>query len=1010
MITVALLVFGLISYNRLGIEENPDVDFPFLTIFTVYPGADPATVESEVTERIEDVIATVSGIKTLTSSSEENVSFIFIEFELGVDINIAAQDVRDKMEGIQRRLPDDAEMPVVQKFDMDAEPVLDVTIAGDIRPQDLADYVNNIVKPRIESVEGVGSVSISGLREREIRIWIDPDKLTAYEMSIQDVVRAIQSGNVEIPGGRVETGDREFLVITSGELQSVDEFADLIVGIRRGHFIKLSDVARVEDGLEEQRSLARLNLESAISISAIKKSGANTIETVDQIYEIVAEIRAEAPPGIQITIPRDNSIFIRDSFKQVQEHLYGGGLMAILIVLLFLGSFRTMIIAAVAIPTSIITTYIFMEIFGFTLNNVTMLAFTLMVGMLIDDAIVMLENIYRHADMGKPPMQAARDGAKEIGFALMTTTLTILAVFVPVAFMSGLIGRFMFQYGITVATGSIMSFFVAVTLAPMLASRFMKGGRDDFFLFNWFNKGFAKVENGYRWLIGAALRRKGITVAIAIAAMVVAVFLFKMTPQEFITKPDFSSTGINIEMPLGTSVQTLSEFVKPLEEKILEIPEVENILTTLGTDEQNEGTIYVDLVDKLERDRTVWEIEDDIRERLAGIPGAKIILGTALGPGGTFDFTFDITGDNLDETKEVANELVEAMLADPMFREVETNLREGKPEVRINIDRKRAADLGINVATIGSTLRLLVSGEDPITTFKDNGEQYDVKVRLESPYRDRPEDLESLVVYNRNDEPIEVAAFASVEISSGTSQITHLNKQTSITINANLNDGYRTGDASEWAQEAFETLPPSIKGTLGGMAEIMGESFREMGITLILAIILIYVVLASQFNHFIHPLTIMVSMPLSFAGAFGLLYVSGMAVSMFALIGVIMLMGIVTKNAILVVEFANQLRERGMERDEAMLTAGPIRLRPVVMTALSTIGGMLPVALMLGGGAGVELRAPMAVAVIGGLAASTLLTLVVVPVVYSLFDQMTEWLLKVFKIKKVDEGEPETSE
>ncbi len=1000
MVTIALIVFGLISYSRLGIEDDPDVEFPFISIYTVFPGADPETVELEITDTIEDEIATVSGIKNIYSASAENVSLIWIEFELEVDADIAAQDVRDSIARIQSALPDGAETPIVAKEQVHAAPILEIAIGGDVDPRDIAGFVEDYVRPRIESIEGVGAVNVYGLRDREVRIWLDFDRMNAYNVSVQEIVGAIRSGHVEVPGGRVETGEREYIVVTSGELESIEAFNDLIVASRNGSLIRLGDVAEVEDGLEDLRSLALLNGEPAVGLSIVKRKGANTVEVADRVYEIIDEIRSLAPPALTMSIPRDYSVFTRDSLHQVQNHLYGGGLMAIIIVLLFLGSFRTTLIAGVSIPTSIITTYIFVYAFGFTLNNVTMLAFTLMVGMLIDDAIVVVENIYRHTEMGKSPFQAAKEGAREVAMAVLATTLTIVAVFVPVAFMSGIVGRYMYQYGITVATGSIVSYFVAISLAPMLASRFLKkgGGKENFILFTWFDRGFESLERGYRTLIGAALRRKGVTILIAFVAMIAALILFGMTKQEFFPNLDMSSTEISIEMPVGTSLQTLIEFTRPIEEVVMEIPEVENVFTTLGGGrlaQQNLGSIYVDLVDKTERERTVWEIEDEIRAKLEGIPGAKIVVGASIGFGSAYEFSILLTGTDNDALNELADRLADTMAQNPIFREVNISTSEGKPEARIVIDRDRAADLGVDAATIGSTLRLLVSGEDSIATFMEEGRQYDVKVRLEEPYRNRPEDLENLVVYNSRHDPVEVSSFASVEIASSAAQIEHTNKLRSISVEANLNDGYTLGDASSYAQELLPTItPPGINAKVAGIAEFMAETFESIGFALILAIVLIYVVLAAQFNHFVHPLTIMVSLPLSFIGAFGLLFLTNMTTNMFSLIGIIMLMGLVTKNAILVIEFTNQLRERGMERDEALLTAGPIRLRPVVMTALSTIGGMLPVALMLGGGAGVEVRAPMAVAVIGGLLASTLLTLVVVPVVYSLFDSATEWLLR----------------
>jgi len=1006
MITVALVVFGLIAYNKLAVENMPDTDFPFVIVTTSYLGADPATIESEVTELIEDEVATVSGIKNLTSTSYENVSLVFMEFEMEVDVNIATQDVRDKLEGIERSLPDNCDSPVVRKYDPTEEPILEIAVGGDAPPQEMSRFIEDFIKPRVESIEGVGSVEVTGNRDREIRIWLNPDRMTAYEVSVQQIVGAIQVGHVEIPGGRIETGEREYLVVTAGELESVDAFNDLVITRRGDSLIRLSDVALVEDGLENQRSLARINGLPAISLAVIKKSGSNTIAVADAVYEIVEELKAESPPGLQFSIPRDDSVFVRDSFDQVQEHMFGGGLLAVLVVLLFLGSFRTTIIAAISIPTSIIATYLCINFLGFTLNNITMMALTLMVGILIDDAVVVLENIYRHLEMGKTPIQAAKEGAREIGFAVLSSTLVIVAVFIPVANMTGLVGRFMYQYGITVAVGVSISYLIAITLSPMLASRFMQKGTVKFFLFDWFNKGFRYLESGYRWLIGAALRRKGITVLIAFVSMVGALFLFMNTPQDFFGTMDRGSISISIEMPQGTSLHALDEFVKPIEDIALTIPEVENVLVSLGGGffgEQNSGSLYLDLVDKQDRNRSDAEISDELRERLAGFSGAKIVVGSSTFFG-AYSFNFDILGNDIDELEAISSRILDAISADPLFKEWDTSIDKGKPEVHIEIDRDRAADLGVNIATLGSTLNLLVSGEQSIGDFMEAGRQSEIKVRLEGSFRDRPEDLANLVVYNRDSDPVEISSFADITVMAGPSQIDHVDKMRSVTISANVADDRTLGDAVDWLDENIDGfLSPDVRYKISGEADIMTESFAAMGNALLLAVLLIYIVLAAQFNHFIHPLTIMISLPLSFVGAFGFLYLSGMPMTMFALIGIVMLMGLVAKNAILVVEFTNQLRERGMERDEALLTAGPVRLRPVLMTALSTISGMLPVALMIGHGSGVEMRAPMAVAMVGGLTASTLLTLVVIPVIYALFDQATVWLLKRLGIKTQEE-------
>jgi HAE1 family hydrophobic/amphiphilic exporter-1 len=891
-----------------------------------------------------------------------------------------------------------------------SEPIIQIAVTGDVNSQDLALYVDETVKPRLESIEGVGTVNVYGTRDREVRIWLDPEKMSARGITVQQLVGGIQQGSTKIPGGRIETGDRELSLITDGEVASVSEFADIVIAEVNGVMVKLGDVATVEDGYADLRSQARLNGGPAIGLSLIKASGGNTIAIADRTYAVIDELKRIKPPGIDLEIVSDNSLYTRDSFKQVYDQVVGGGLLAILVVLLFLGNIRTTIIAAISIPSSIIATMIFIRAFGFTLNNVTMMAFSLMVGMLIDDTIIVIENIYRNLEKGKTPLEAARDGAKEIGFAVIATSLVLVAVFIPLAFMKGLIGRFMFQYGITISFGVLISMVLALFLTPMLARYLMSSkSSEPMKILAWFDHGYRYLEAGYKWLIGKALHYKGLTLLFALIATIVSVTMFGLTKKEFFPDSDRSATSVSITLPVGSSLESLIQVTGNIENIVMSIPEVELIFTTLGggtQGNQNEGSIYVDLVDKLKRERTQWEIEDEIRTLIGTIPGVEITIGGSMGFGSNYDYSFILRGSDTELLKQTARAVEARFNQSPLFRETNTTLAEGKPEVRVMVNRESAADLGLNAAMIGSTLRFLVSGEDQIATYSESGRSYDVKIRLEEPYRDRPEDLQNLVLFTsaKDAMPVPVGAVADIEVTSGEAQISHSNKLRSVNIQANLNDGIALGEAMNFTEtEIASMLPSGIEMATAGEADMMKESFTSMAFALVLAIALIYMILASQFNHFVHPTTIMMSVPLSFVGAFGLLFLAHMTFNMFSFMGLIMLMGLVTKNAILVVEFTNQLRARGMGVTEALQTAGPIRLRPVLMTTLTTIVGMIPVALMIGGGAGVETRAPMAVAIIGGLSTSTLLTLIVVPVVYALFDTFEKWLYRKFKVGEIKE-------
>ncbi len=998
MIIIALLVFGYISFKQSTIELFPKVDFPFVSIRGVYPGASPEVVESEVTEPIEEAISLLPGIKTMQSVSTENVSIVFVEFEMEIDIDVAIQDVRDKIAGIIGQMPAVVKAPVVEKLDLDAIPILGYIVSADMPPADLALFVKDQVKMPLQQIKGVGTVTVLGTREKEIRIWLDLEKMKALQVGAQEVIYALKAKNLEIPGGRIETGEREYIVKTKGKLKNVAEFGEIVIRYVDGRPIRIRDVAKVEDGLEDRRTLARFNGKSAVGLLILKQSGANTVKVADSIKAEVERLNKEMPRGIEIIETVDTSVFIRDSFEGVIEHIFEGGLIAVLIVFLFIRDFRSTIIAGAAIPTSIIATFIFIKVMGFSLNMLSLLALALSVGMLIDDAIVVLENIHRHVEKGVEPMKASFEATREIGLAVMACTFTIVAVFLPVAYMEGLVGRFFYQFGLTVSFAVLVSLFVSFTLTPMLCSRFLKvGSKKGRFVFV-LESVFLAVEGGYKRLLGWSLRHKSLTVTIAVIAFISSFVVIPFLGVEF--EPSFDDAQITVwlEAEQGTSIDVMESYIEPVEAILLTHPEITKVYSTVGgggIPDVNRANIFVGLVDKSDRNISRDDFMAKIRKELKGIPGLKVIVSEVeyMGSGVTrLPINFVITGSNIKQLQSISEAIVEEMKATPGFVDVDTDFRAGKPEVRVHINREKAADLGVDVLNIATTINALVSGEQEVTKYKDDGEEYDVKVRLMDEYRNQPEDLLGLMVFGPEGELINLASIASVETASGPSRINHFARQREISINANLED-MPLGEGIAFVEKiASDKLEPGVKATWLGFADMMKEGFAAIFFAMFLSVILIYMVLASQYENFIHPLVIMFCLPLALIGAVLALLIADLTINILSLIGIIMLMGLVTKNGILIVDFTNQLCRKGMGTEEALMTAGPIRLRPILMTTFAMIGGMLPVALGLG--AGSEIRAPMAVAVIGGLITSTLLTLIVVPVVYSLFDQWTHWFFQ----------------
>ncbi len=997
MLIAALMVFGLFALPRIGVELFPNVEFPVITTTVIYPGADPETMESKVADPIEEALQSLSGVKRMTSRNYEGVTSVILEFELEVDGNLALQDVRDKVTAIERELPRGIDPPVIQKFNTGAAPVLSVALSGDLPIRELTKIAKDQVKQRMQQVPGVGTVDLIGAREREIKVLVDPARMGGFGLSVDDVAAAIQAGNIELPAGYVKTGGSELTIKTRGEVKSAAEIEDIVIAGIGGAAIRIKDVAKVIDDVEEARSASFINGKPALALVVRKQSGANVVALAEHVREEIEELRPElAKRGVTIDVPTDNSVFAEHAIDDVKFDLLLGAALTVLIILVFLHDLRATFIAALAIPTSVVATFAFMAYMGFSFNNISMLALSLSIGILVDDAIVVIENIYRHLEMGKPRMRAALDATSEIGLPVIATTFSIVAVFVPVAFMDGIIGRFFYQFGLTVSAAVLISMLVSFTLTPMLSSRLMRmqHTHTQGLFARLFNRMFAGVENGFAAVLRWALRFPWTTVLLALSTLAGSIVLISRVPGEFIPQQDQSQFAVNIELPTGTGLDaTIATAEAVAADLRANLGGVRDVFTTIGGGAQgqvNRGQIQVMLHPRKTRAFGQHEAMTWARERFAGIEGVLVTveeINLFGGDGGfrTQPVQYSIRGTDLTEVTAAAEALRAELAKTGFFVDLDITYRGGKPEVGIVVDRNKAADLGVPVASIARTVRSLMAG-DTISDLKEGSDIYDVILQMPELQRSQVEALSNLKVRATTGQLVDLASLVTVTRSEGPSEIERQNRLRQIVVLANIKD-IALGDAQAVVDEAAaRVVPAHLTTSYLGDTEIMEESFKAMGLALLLAIVLVYMILAAQFNSFIQPITIMISLPLSVVGAFGGIYLAGMTLNIFSFIGLIMLMGLVTKTAILLVDFANSERAQGAEIRDALVKAGKIRLRPIIMTAAATIFGMVPVALALGEGG--EARAPMAVIVIGGMITSTVLTLVVVPVAYLLFDRL----------------------
>ncbi len=989
----ALVVLGLIAVRRIPVSLFPDVDFPIVTVTVRYEGADPETVETDVTDVIEEAVNTISGVKTIRSESTEGLAQIFIEFELEVDVDVAAQEVRDKVAAVRGDLPRDIDPPIVEKFDPDSAPILAIVLSGPAGIRALTTFADDVLKPRLEGLRGVGSVRIVGGRKREIWIWLHADDLYRFGIVPQDVVDALQREHIEVPGGRLVSPTREFVVKTDAEATHPSDLGDIVVAYRGFAPVYLRDIATIEDGAEEARSLSRLNGKPAVSLLVRRQSGTNLVQVAERVKEDLDRIRGTIlPPGYELTVAQDLSRFVRQSVEESQFELLRAAFLAVAVVLLFLRSVRGAFVVSMTIPTTIIGTYAAMYFFGFSANVMTMLALTICVGMIIDDSIVVLENIYRHMEEGEDRSSAAIRAMGEIGFAVVVTSVAICAVFIPVAFMRGLVGRFFYEFGLTVTFAVVISTTVALTLSPMLCSRVLRYSPAHGRLFVWSERVFSAIERGYARAIALVLRFRYLTLLAALSVFIASLALSRFLGTEFLPDQDENQFNVQVETPQGATLEQTSTIVAEIERRLWKLPYVRTLFTTIGAGMEgrvNVASVLVQLTDRSQRPMSQQEVMELARQRLADLTHLKIsVENIPRVSGGGFraaPIQYNLRGRELPVLVSTAEKIADRMRDVPGIVDVNLTFESGKPELRIEPDWERGRDLGLPASRIGETVRYLIGGAE-VARFEEGGERYDIRIRLRRSDRDDPTRAGIVPLRAASGELVQLQQVARIETTTGPVQIDRQDRQRQVTIMANLQKGKPLGEALDDIRriEREVGLPKGVVGVFTGAGDLMAESFQNINFSLFLAIVLIYMTLAAQFESYLQPLAIMVSLPMSVGGAFVGLLIGGMTLNIFSMIGMIMLMGLVTKNAILLVDVTNQLRRTGKPMDEALCLAGERRLRPILMTALSTMAGMLPVA--LGTGAGSETRAPLGTCVLGGMVSSTLLTLFVVPALYAVLE------------------------
>lgn len=991
--TAALVFFGISALFTMGMQRIPDIDFPAVSVSCTMSGASASIMDNDVVDPIEEKLSSISGVKNITSTSYQGSSRTTVEFELDKDVDVAAADVRDKINLAIADLPDEATTPIVQKFSFSDQAIVTIAVTGTMPYSEKAEYADKILRPRLESVDGVGSVSTPGLREREIRIWLDPAKLKARGLSVSDISSAINKRHVDLPSGSVKSDQYEFQLRLNAEYASVDELRTLPVLVQKGATVRLGDIARVEDGLEDRSSAAMYNGEEAILLSVVRQRGTNEVTVAENIVKRVEELKESAPKGVELNILTDTSDFIRRSMEGVGSDIVFAVVLCAMIMLFFLQTLRATFVTVITIPVCLLGSFLFLKALGVTINNLSMMGISLSVGMVVDATIVVLENVHRNMGRGMRPLQAADEGTSEVAFSVIGGGLTTVAVFAPITFMGGIIGKFFYSFGITVVCTITISVILSFSLTPFLISRVMRVEESQRLPARLARNFLVSLEKGYGKLLGLAVRFRGITMAIALGTFILGLFFAANLGTSFFPSEDQGELTISFELADGTALEESERFLARLNRMVHERKDVAYTYGTIASgtgSEANKGSLYLTFVPRSER-AGIEEIKNELRREFSSFPDVKLSLATRAGS----DVTMDLSGGTSEQLAAIADSILAELEDDPRLTDLDTDVRLEKPQLNIRLNRARVDDLDLDVRSLSEEISAYFGGMK-VGVFKDGGYRYDIRLMAEESLRTDGEDIENIFVLN-NGEIISLAGLATVEKEMAPNVVKRQNRQTSIEVSANVS-GVSSGEgiaiisavaAKHLPEDGSITLEPS------GQSQKMQEDFDRVFWALGTVVLLVYMVMAIQFESFMHPFTIMFCLPLLVPGAFGLLYLSGKNLDMMAFIGIMLLVGIVVNNGIILVDFINQERQRGVNKTEAVVNAGPLRLRAIFMTAFSTIVGAIPVALGLSEGA--ELRQPMAIATVGGLLTSTLLTLFVIPVVYLILDDLKEKSAALFR-------------
>jgi multidrug efflux pump len=996
MLSAALVLFGVIGYTRLSVRELPDIDPPIISVSTVLPGANAQVVETAVTDILEEELSTIQGIRTLSSTSSEEVSNITLEFTLDRPVDVAAQDVRDKVSRVRGRLPVDVLEPVIAKQEADAQPFFWLALSSqNIDLLQLSDVADRLVKARLQSLPGVGSAGIYGERRYAMRVWVQPEQLSARGLTVQDVEAAINARNVEIPAGRIESTRREFSVRSLGELKTPQEFGELVVASQANQLVKLKDVARVELGPEDERSIFRYNGSPSVAIGVVRQSKANLIQVAQRIRDALPAIQEALPTGVKLQIAFDGSVFVTHSINDARLTLFIAAILVVLIIFVFLRNFRATIIPGLAIPTSIITVFAILYFLGFSINNFTLLALTIAIGIVVDDAIIVLENAYRHQEeLHEDPEKAAVNGTTEIGFAVIATTIALVAVFTPLAFLQGTTGRLFNEFGIAMAGAVIISGFVALTLTPMLCAKILRVSHEHGAVFQVFERGFNAIAERYATLLRVALRHRAWVVAGTVASVLLAGVLFKSLQQELLPDDDRGFFLVVGSAPEGASLEYTDGYVRQIEQIISKTPDVQGYFTIIGgfAGGVNRSFIGVILKDWSQRKTSVQQMVGGLFPQLFGIPGLRAFPYAPGAIGFSQPIQYVVQNPDFGRLGKAMDTMVTRARQIKGLTNIDTDLRVNKPELRVTFDRDRAEDLGIPVRDVAAALQTFLGGRR-VSTFTRNDKLYYVMVQLDPSQRATPSDMSGIYLRGNGGQLVQLGALAKVDEGVGPRQINHFNRVPSFTMSGSLIPPFAQGAALDSLDHlAKQVLPPGSTTALAGDSREFRESGGALYFAFGIALLVVFMVLASQFESLVHPFTVLLAVPLAVTGALATLFVAsffhfpGGTINLYSEIGMILLIGLVTKNSILLVEYSNQLKARGLDTMAAVIEAGRIRLRPILMTSVATIMGAIPV--MIGTAVGSASRRPLGYAIVGGIFFSTALTLFVVPVAYTLLDRL----------------------